>query len=147
VLVFPWPSDPLSPEPGHNHKVVCDEAPAFAQQKDMVDPKIAEQIRAVLLNDETFNKHGTASFAALFTEDGVLYSATDGTFHGRQAIEKYEEDSYQRWHPSEFVHAVDQIIAVGNDVRAVGKSGVLSCFVPNRPGQSRTSAPPCSDLR
>jgi uncharacterized protein (TIGR02246 family) len=88
----------------------------------------------LLKYDETFSKHDTAALAALFTKDGVFVSANDGTFHGRQAIEKYEADNYRRWHPSDLVHAVDQLIAVGNDVRAVGKYG---CAVNETDGRSK----------
>ena len=109
--------------------------PAFSQQKDTVDPEIAQQIRAVLTKyDETFNKNDTAALAALFTEDGLFVTANDGTCYGRQAIEKWEADNYQRWHPSDLVHTVDQLIAVGNGVLAVGKYG---CAVHRTGGRSK----------
>ena len=71
--------------------------------------------------DEAFNKNEPAALAALYTEDGVFVTTHDGTFHGRQAIEKYSADDYQRWHSDNLVHMVDRLIAVGNDVHAIGK--------------------------
>jgi hypothetical protein len=61
-------------------------APIFAQQKDTVDPKIAEQIRTLAMKfDESFNKNDASAVAALYTEDGVL--AFHKTSYGRQNIE------------------------------------------------------------
>jgi uncharacterized protein (TIGR02246 family) len=65
---------------------------AFAQQKNTVDPKIEQQIRALMSKyDNAINRHDAAAVAALYTQDGV--SGTSGmphfgSFHGRQAIEK-----------------------------------------------------------
>ena len=47
--------------------------PILAQQKDAVDPKVAEQIRAFAINyDEVFNKNDPAAVAALYAEDAVF---------------------------------------------------------------------------
>ena len=63
--------------------------PTFAQQRDTVDAKTAQQIRALAMKyDEAFNNHDPAAVAALYTEDGVFMTAHDGTYHGRQVIEK-----------------------------------------------------------
>ena len=46
--------------------------PAFAQQKDTVDPQIAQQIRALGVKyDEAFNKNDADAVAAFYTEDAV----------------------------------------------------------------------------
>jgi uncharacterized protein (TIGR02246 family) len=96
--------------------------PTFAQQKDTVDPQIAEQIRALALKyDEAKNKYDVAAVAALFTEDGVRVTPHDGAFHGRQAIEKSYAHEVQRWQFSNVVTRVDRVIAVGNEVRAHGR--------------------------
>jgi hypothetical protein len=46
--------------------------PAFAQQKDTVDPKVAEQLSALSKKtDEAFNNGDAAALAPLYTEDAV----------------------------------------------------------------------------
>src|SRR5271157_470374 len=96
--------------------------PTFAQQRDTVDPKIAQQIRALEMKyDEAFNKNDAAALAAFYTEDGILVTP-HGTFHGRQAIEKnYAEYSFRQWQSTNLVTKVDRVIAVGNEVRSIGK--------------------------
>ena len=88
--------------------------PAFAQQKDTVDPRIVEQrdllgdVKALAefgelsqKLDEAYNKNDAAAVAALFTEDAILV-APDGMFSGRQVIEKRYEDTFQRWPITDF---------------------------------------------
>jgi uncharacterized protein (TIGR02246 family) len=83
--------------------------PAFAQQKETVDPRIAQQRDLVgdpkaldefsvlaTKQSEAFTNKDAAAVAALFTEDAVLV-APDGIFSSRQAIEKRYEDTFQRW--------------------------------------------------
>ena len=94
--------------------------PTFAQQKDGVDPKIAQQIRVLAMKyDEAFNKKDAAGVAALYTVDAV-YVAQHGTSHGRQAIEKTYAKYFQHWHSINHVITVDRVNAVGDDVRAFG---------------------------
>jgi hypothetical protein len=46
--------------------------PAFAQQKDTVDPQIAQQIGALAAKfDEAYNRHDSTAVAAFYTEDAV----------------------------------------------------------------------------
>src|SRR5271165_3044585 len=94
-------------------------APTFAQQKDTVDPQTAQQIRALTTNfDEAFNRNDAPAVAALFAED-AFYGTPDGSFHGRQAIEKhYARHSFQDHHANNRSSTVDRVIAVGNEVRA-----------------------------
>jgi uncharacterized protein (TIGR02246 family) len=95
-------------------------APALAQLKDTVDPKTAQEIRALAMKyDAAFNNNDAAAVAALYTEDAV-YVAHHGTFHGRQAIEKTYANYFQHWHSINHVSTVDRVIAVGDDVRAFG---------------------------
>jgi uncharacterized protein (TIGR02246 family) len=88
-------------------------APTFAQQKDTVDPKTAQQIRALRIKfDEAFNRNDAATVAALYAEDGVWVSLKNGAFHGRQAIERaYAKYEFGPWHPSNPVGRVDRVIA------------------------------------
>jgi uncharacterized protein (TIGR02246 family) len=92
-------------------------APAFAQQKDTVDPKIVEQLQEEDKNfEEAYNKHDAAAIAALFTDDAVLVTP-HGTFTGRAAIEKkYEEEDFKTYNGSDMVTTTERITAVGNEL-------------------------------
>jgi uncharacterized protein (TIGR02246 family) len=96
--------------------------PTFAQQKDTVDPKIAQQIRVLAAKfDEAFNKNDADAVAALYTED-AFYGTPHGGFHGRQAIEEdYARHSFQNYHANSLFITVDRAIAVGNEVHATGR--------------------------
>jgi uncharacterized protein (TIGR02246 family) len=96
--------------------------PNFAEQKDAGAPKIAQEIRALGIKyDEAFNKHDADALGALYTQDAVRRTP-HGTFSGRPAIEKnYAQYAFQQYHANNFVTTVDQVNAVGNDVRATGK--------------------------
>ena len=96
--------------------------PTFAQQRDAVDPQVAQQIRAFAMKyDEVFNKNDPAAVAALYTEDAV-FSGPHGTFHGRQAIENhFRIVIFGSFHAHNRTTNVDHIIAVGNEVRLSGR--------------------------
>jgi len=96
--------------------------PALAQQKDTVEPKTAQEIRALEMKyDEAFNRSDAAAVAGLFTEDAVV-GTPHGTFHGRQAIEKdYAKHDFQDYHSKNLFTNVDRVIAVGNEVRSIGR--------------------------
>lgn len=94
--------------------------PTSAQQKDTVNPKIVQQIRALASKyDDAINRSDPAAIAALYTQDAV-YVAQHRTSHGRQAIEKAYANYFQHWHSINHVSTVDRLIAVGDDVRAFG---------------------------
>jgi uncharacterized protein (TIGR02246 family) len=95
--------------------------PAFAQEKDTVDPKIVQQVRALAMKyEEAYNKHDSAAVAALFTENGIRVTSA-GTLYGRRAIEKsFAKYDFQRWRVSDLFKRFDRIIAVGNEVCAHG---------------------------
>ena len=99
--------------------------PTFAQQKATVDPKIEQQIRALMSKyDNAINRHDAAAVAALYTQDGV--SGTSGmphfgNFHGRQAIEKGYAQFLQSYHMNNHITSVDRVSAVGNDIRSTGR--------------------------
>jgi hypothetical protein len=59
--------------------------PAFAHQKDTVDPETAQQVRALASNyDAAFNRQDAVTVAALYAEDAV-FNTPEGTFHGAQS--------------------------------------------------------------
>src|SRR6516162_855484 len=70
--------------------------PAFAQQKDTVDPQIKEQLKALgQKTDEAFNNGDAAALAPLYTEDAVLVNDT-GPIYGREAIVKHWADVFKQ---------------------------------------------------
>ena len=92
----------------------------FGQEKDKVDAKTAQEIRALAMKyDEALNHRDPAAVAALYTEDAI-YVAHHGTFRGRQAIEKTYTNYFQDRHSINHVSTVDRVMAVGNDVRVFG---------------------------
>ena len=110
--------------------VICLTLSTFAQQKETVDPKVAQQIRALMAKwDEAFNRSDSGALAALFTDDAVQVTV-HGTFRGREAIAKeYAERSFRQYQSNNHVLNVDRIVAVGNDVRATG-NGVVPFMTP-----------------
>ena len=95
--------------------------PTFAQQKDTLDPQIAQQIRVLAMKyHEAINRNDAAAMAALYTEDAVNV-LPGGSFHGRQAIEKGWARVFQSWHPSNDIANFDWLKAVGNEVRSSGR--------------------------
>jgi len=44
-----------------------------------------------------------------------------GLFSGRQAIEKWYADDFQRWHPTNNIGQLDQLNAIGNEAWGVGE--------------------------
>jgi ketosteroid isomerase-like protein len=98
----------------------------FAQQKDTVDPKIADQIRVLASKyDAAYNRSDSGAVAALYTQDAV-YATPEGNYHGRQAIEKrYSQNEFGIWRDSDECTTIDRVIAVGKEVRLIGR---WSCF-------------------
>jgi len=95
--------------------------PAFAQQKDTIDPRMTQQIREVTIKyDAAFNSHDASAVAALYTKNGVEVTDT-GPVKGREAIEKSYAHDFQSWHPSNRATTVDRVMAIGNEVRARGR--------------------------
>ena len=95
--------------------------PAFAQQKDTVDPQIIEQLNALTKKFiEAVDNNDAAAVAALFTEDAVFVTDT-GPVYGRDAVEKYWADLFKQLHVSNHVSKDDQysphiIGTAGNEV-------------------------------
>jgi hypothetical protein len=59
--------------------------PIFGQETNKPDP----QLRQKLVDTDALDKNDAAAVAANFTEDGV-YVTPNGTFFGREAIQKYD---------------------------------------------------------
>jgi uncharacterized protein (TIGR02246 family) len=95
---------------------------ATAQQKDTVDPQVAEQVRALAAKyDEAFNTNDATALGALFSEDAVL-SGLHGRFNGRQAIENFHSQQvFARWHANNRVTTVDRVVSVSDEVSSSGR--------------------------
>jgi ketosteroid isomerase-like protein len=92
--------------------------PVLAQEKDSVDPKTAEQLKALSKKtDEANNNNDAAALAALYTEDAVLVTDT-GPIYGRESIEKHYADVFQKMHFSQHLDKADQ-----NSPHIIGTAG------------------------
>jgi ketosteroid isomerase-like protein len=68
--------------------------PTFAQQTNTADPQLREKlVAAIKKHTDALDKNDAAAIAANFTEDGVLVTQ-DGSFFGREAIEKHYTDDF-----------------------------------------------------
>ena len=90
--------------------------PAFAQEKDTVDPQIRQQLDALSEKyTEAFNKNNAAAIAALFTQDAVEVGP-DGLAYGQQAIEKRYAEGFPKWgHPHDHLNTIDRVYTLGKD--------------------------------
>src|ERR1700733_7160481 len=95
--------------------------PTVAQQKDTVDPQIAEEARALAAKyDDAFNRNDAAAVAALYTEDAV-FETPNGTFTSREDIEGlYRKIYFERNHSKDHVTTVDEVPGADDDIRASG---------------------------
>jgi uncharacterized protein (TIGR02246 family) len=98
--------------------------PIFAQT-NKPDPQLREKLVAVIKNfTDAVNNNDAAAVASLFTEAAVLVPP-EGPINGRQAIEKWFADLFQRVHVSDNLLTVDQdsphiIGTAGNAIWANG---------------------------
>ena len=82
--------------------------PTFAQQKDTIDPQIAQQLEAIgRKSDEAWVKGDAAGIAAFFTENAVVVTP-HGPVFGRQAIEKMYTELFQKMHFISHVTEADE---------------------------------------
>ena len=100
-------------------------APAFAQEKQTVDPKVVEQLDANSKKfGEAVNNNDAAAVAAFFTEDAVLVTNTRPVY-GRQAIEKWYADVFKAWHPKNHIDKRDpnspRIIGTADNIASNGE--------------------------
>jgi uncharacterized protein (TIGR02246 family) len=92
--------------------------PALAQQKDTItDPQIIEQLHAIgKKTDEAMLKGDIAARVALFTEDAVFVTP-GGPLYGRQAIEQYYKDLFQK------VRFLSTVTTYPNPPHSIGTDG------------------------
>jgi uncharacterized protein (TIGR02246 family) len=83
-------------------------------------PQLVQQIDAINQKfDEAFNKHDAAAVGALYTSNAVQ-TTPQGSFSGREAIEGYITDLFQRHNPSDRVTKMSYVYAFGGDLCALG---------------------------
>ena len=94
----------------------------IVQQRDLTGVPQALGEFSVLWTkeDEAYNKNDAAALAPLFTEDAVLL-APDGTFFGRQAIEKRYADTFRQWPITSFSRDRYGLNAIDNAVWSFGE--------------------------
>jgi ketosteroid isomerase-like protein len=92
--------------------------PTYAQQKDLADPQTTQKILAFFkaLN-EAQNNNDADAVAAFDTPDAVIVTES-GPIIGRQAVQKWTAELYQRWHPKNHIDRVD-----GNAPHLIGTAG------------------------
>jgi ketosteroid isomerase-like protein len=92
--------------------------PTFAQQTNIPDPQLREQLLAFVTKyEEAINNGDAPAAAAFFAEDGVLVNDT-GPVYGQEAIEKYYAGVFQNVRFSNYIITVDQ-----NFPQIIGKAG------------------------
>jgi uncharacterized protein (TIGR02246 family) len=102
--------------------------PSFAQQKDAVDPKVAQQVRVLASKfDGAFNRNDAAAVAEFYTDDG-FFVTSEGPKYGREAIGKCYADLFRQFHFSNYFSEVDQysprlIGTAGNETVEIGEWG------------------------
>jgi len=104
--------------------------PTFAQEKEeantfpfrpvLAGPQLVQQVEAINLKfDEAFNKHDVAAVGALYTANAVQVTP-QGSFSGREAIEGYITDLFQRHQPVDRITKITYVYAFGGDLCALG---------------------------
>jgi ketosteroid isomerase-like protein len=104
--------------------------PASAQEKEEVNPfpfraiaagpQLIQQLEAINLKfDEAFNKHDATAVGALYIPNAVQVTPV-GSFSGREAIEGYVTDLFQRHNPTDRVTKISYVYAMGGDLCAIG---------------------------
>ena len=99
--------------------------PAFAQQKNTVDPKIEQQIRTLAAKyDEAINKQDAAPPLRRSTRKtglGKSLSRKCPQATGRQGIEKAYARWFKGWQVTNYFTTVDRVTPAGNEIRSFGK--------------------------
>jgi uncharacterized protein (TIGR02246 family) len=99
--------------------------PVFAQQTNTPDPQLREKLIDVIAKHaKAMNENDAVAAAACFTQDGI-YVTDRGPINGREAIEKWYADLFQKVRFSDHVITVDPdsphtMGAAGNQMWATG---------------------------
>jgi hypothetical protein len=104
--------------------------PASGQEKEEVNPfpfraiaagpQLIQQLEAINLKfDEAFNKHDAIAVGAFYIPNAVQVTPV-GSFSGREAIEGYVTDLFQRHNPTDRVTKISYVCAMGGDLCAIG---------------------------
>jgi ketosteroid isomerase-like protein len=98
--------------------------PVLAQEQNMVDPEVRQQIEAVLkMREEAINKNDAAAVAALYTQDAASirsWESEGGLASGQQAIEKrYATELASS--PGKFVDKLARVCPAGNQMCAISE--------------------------
>ena len=98
--------------------------PVLAQEQNMVDPEVRQQIEAVLKRrEEAINKNDAAAVAALYTQYAAAirsWESEGGLASGQQAIEKrYATELASS--PGEFVDTLARVCPAGSEMCAISE--------------------------
>jgi energy-converting hydrogenase Eha subunit A len=96
--------------------------PIFGQEKEednsfryhaiLASPQLAQQLDVINRQlDEAFNKHDAVAVAALFTTNATLVAPL-GIVSGRDGVEKYFTDVFQRANPSDQVTKISYVLCL-----------------------------------
>jgi uncharacterized protein (TIGR02246 family) len=93
---------------------------SFSLRLEAGNLALVQQIEAINQKfDEAFNKHDAAAVGELYTANAV--QTTPGpSFSGREAIEGYIADLFQRHNPSERVTKMSYVYAFDGDLCTLG---------------------------
>jgi len=97
-----------------------EEANPFPFHAVAAGPQIVQQLEAINLKfDEAFNKHDAAAVWAFYIPKAVQVTP-GGSFSGREAIEGYMTDLFQRHNPTDRITKISYVYAMGGDMCAIG---------------------------
>ena len=90
----------------------------LTQEKDIANPQLRQEIDAFVKEfDQAKNNNDAVAVAALFTDDAILVTDS-GPIYGREAIEKYHTDLFQKVHFSNHLGKADP-----NSIRGIDTAG------------------------
>jgi uncharacterized protein (TIGR02246 family) len=90
----------------------------ITQEKEIADPQLSQELDALVKEvDEAKNNNDAVAVAALFADDAILVTDS-GPIYGREAIEKYHTDLFQKVHFSNHLGKADP-----NSIRALDTAG------------------------
>ena len=108
-----------------------EEANPFLYRAILASPQLAQQLDVINRQlDEACNKHDAVAVAALFTTNATLVTPL-GIFSGRDGIEKYFTDVFQRFNPSDQLTKISYVYGFGGDLCAIGGRSTIAN--PGRP--------------